>query len=374
MTLNKNKTVVVAMSGGVDSTVAAALLSDQGYRVIGVTMKLWDFEEVGGNINHESGCCSISNINDARIVCDKLGIPHYVVNLSRPFSDAVVTDFVSEYLHGRTPNPCVLCNTKIKWENLLTKIDEFGAQYVATGHYARVEFSETEKRYRLFKGKDQNKDQSYALWGVKQKALAHTLFPLGDMTKPEARKVAERFGLRIATKSESQEICFVPDDDYRGFLRRNAGDKIDKIKAGKMMSRDGEIMGQHEGYPFYTIGQRRGVGRGMTTGFGKKMYVTDIIPEENVVVLGEEEELLKSGLHASRLNLIGINNIKNDKPYLVKIRYNDSGEEARVEQLDEDHIRVMFNSKRKAVTPGQSVVIYDGDEVIGGAIIEEAII
>ena len=150
MTINKDKTVVVAMSGGVDSTVAAALLSDQGYRVIGVTMKLWDFEEVGGNINHESGCCSISNINDARIVCDKLGIPHYVVNLSRPFSDAVVTDFVSEYLHGRTPNPCVLCNTKIKWENLLTKIDEFGAQYVATGHYARVEYSETEKRYRLF--------------------------------------------------------------------------------------------------------------------------------------------------------------------------------------------------------------------------------
>jgi tRNA-specific 2-thiouridylase len=369
----KDKTVLVAMSGGVDSSAAAALLADQGYNVIGATMKLWDYEEVGGNINHESGCCSISNINDARIVCDRLGIPHYVVNFSERFSQTVVSDFVSEYMSGRTPNPCVLCNTKIKWEYLLTRAEEFGADYVATGHYARSTFDKATGRYRLFKGNDTAKDQSYALWGVKQKALAHTLFPLSAYTKPETRKVAERFGLRIAKKSESQEICFVPDDDYHGFLQRNSREKLKNIRKGELVNLEGEVVGEHYGYPFYTIGQRRGVGKGMVTGFGDKLYVVDIQPDTNKVVIGPEEALLKRGLKARKLNLIASDKLIDAKQYLVKIRYNDSGQPANVQQTSEDEIQVLFESPRKSVTPGQSVVFYDGSEVVGGAIIEEAL-
>jgi tRNA-specific 2-thiouridylase len=370
---DKNETIVVAMSGGVDSSAAAAILVEQGYKVIGVTMKLWDYEEVVGNVNHESGCCSISNINDARIVCNNLKIPHHVVNLSKPFFELVVNNFVDEYLHGRTPNPCVLCNTKIKWENLLEKIEEFGARYVATGHYAKVFGDPHTGRYRLFKGKDDNKDQSYALWGVKQDSLAHTLFPLSDLTKPEARKIAERFGLRIARKSESQEICFVPDNDYRGFLLRSSHVDKHRIRKGKLVSTDGTVLGEHYGYPFYTIGQRRGVGKGLKKGFGKKLYVVDIIPSGNLVVLGEESELFSRGLKASGINMIGTENIDPDKWYNVKIRYNDTGKPAKIEKTGNDKLRIIFKEPRKAVTPGQSVVFYDGDEVIGGAFIEEAI-
>jgi tRNA-specific 2-thiouridylase len=369
----KIRTVVIAMSGGVDSSAAAALLVDQGYDVIGVTMKLWDYEEVGGNVNHESGCCSISNINDARIVCNMLGIPHYVVNFSATFSESVVKNFVGEYMQGRTPNPCVLCNTRIKWDYLVDKLDEYGADALATGHYARVDYDEKRQRFRLFKGRDTQKDQSYALWGVKQKALAHTLFPLSDMLKDESRKVAERFGLRIAKKSESQEICFVPDDDYRSFLKRNAKDPVKTIQTGPLVNRAGEVLGEHYGYPFYTIGQRRGLGKGLQSGFGDKLYVIDIIPAENKVVLGSEEDLYQQGLEASALNLIGRESIVGELAVSAKIRYNDLGAPAYVSQLDEQRIRVKFPQARKAIAPGQSIVFYDGDEVLGGAIIDKAI-
>lgn len=361
------------MSGGVDSSAAAAILVDQGFNVTGVTMKLWDYEEVGGNVNHESGCCSISNINDARIVCDKLGIPHYVVNFSTPFSKEVVTNFVGEYMAGRTPNPCVLCNTKIKWDYLLTKIDEFGADLLATGHYANAVLDEKRNRYRLFRGKDDMKDQSYALWGVKQKALAKTLFPLSDLHKEETRKIAERFGLRIAQKSESQEICFVPDDDYRGYLKRNSGSQSKLIRKGKMINSEGEEIGEHFGYPFYTIGQRRGLGKGLQKGFGDRLYVVDIKPEENIVVLGREDQLYSSGLIAKNLNLIGLEQISDKADYTIKVRYNDKGKPGSVEQIDKDRIKIVFDQPRKSITPGQSVVFYDGDEVVGGAIIEEAL-
>lgn len=361
------------MSGGVDSSAAAAILVDQGFNVTGVTMKLWDYEEVGGNVNHESGCCSISNINDARIVCDKLGIPHYVVNFSTPFSEEVVNNFVGEYMSGRTPNPCVLCNTKIKWDYLLTKIGEFGADLLATGHYANAVFDDKRNRYRLYRGADDMKDQSYALWGVKQKALAKTLFPLNDLHKDETRKIAERFGLRIARKSESQEICFVPDDDYRGFLRRNSGSQSKLIRKGKMINSDGEIIGEHFGYPFYTIGQRRGLGKGLQKGFGDKLYVVDIKPEENVVILGREDQLYSSGLIAKNLNLIGLEQIAFKTHFTIKVRYNDKGKPGNVEQIDQDRIKIIFDQPRKSITPGQSVVFYDDDEVVGGAIIEEAL-
>lgn len=370
---NSTKNIVIAMSGGVDSTSAAALLVDQGHNVIGVTMKLWDYEEVGGNINHESGCCSISNINDARIVCDKLGIPHYVVNFSESFSNSVVNNFVDEYMSGRTPNPCVLCNTKIKWEYLLTKINEFNADYIATGHYANSVYDDNLNRYRLYTGKDQNKDQSYALWGIKQKALAKSIFPLGQYEKKDTRKIAERFGLRIARKSESQEICFVPDNDYRGFLKRNAGDLIDRIQKGPMVDVEGELIGEHYGYPFYTIGQRRGLGKGLEKGFGKKLYVVDIQPDSNTVVLGEAEYLKSSGLLGKDLNLIPFDRLEEKKHYRVKIRYNDPGEMAVVEQINDGTVKILFDEPRNSVTPGQSVVFYDGDEVMGGAIIEEGI-
>ncbi|RMG40643.1 MAG: tRNA 2-thiouridine(34) synthase MnmA, partial [Methanobacteriota archaeon] len=344
-------------------------LKEQGYDVIGMTMKLWNFLEVGGNVNHESGCCSLDSFNDARNICVNYDIPYYLVNFSRQFHKEVVQNFVSEYLNGRTPNPCVLCNTKIKWETFLGKATELGAYYMATGHYARVRFNEKTGRYELLRGLDDRKDQSYALWGLKQQSLARTIFPLGQLTKPEVRKLAEKYGLVTAKKPESQEICFVADNDYGRFLKDQVEDLEEKVSGGPLITVDGKMVGRHKGYPFYTIGQRRGLG----VSFGEPMYVVDIIPESNTVVIGRKKDLEVPGLKASQINLIKYEKLNEPIRARVKIRYNDQGAMATVTQTGDDQIEVLFDEPRRAVTPGQSVVFYHDDEVIGGGIIQSKI-
>ncbi|MHB2150609.1 tRNA 2-thiouridine(34) synthase MnmA [Calditrichota bacterium LG25] len=366
MTDFKQKTVVVAMSGGVDSSVAALLLKEQGYNCIGITMKLWDYELVGGNVNHESGCCSLDSINDARQVCAKIGIPHYVLNFSREFHESVVDNFIAEYLEGKTPNPCVLCNTKIKWQTLIERAQELGADYIATGHYARVVHNAQTQRYELWQGKYKEKDQSYALWGIKQSSLARTLFPLGALTKPEVRAIAEKYGLKTASKKESMEICFVPDNDYRRFLTQVVDGLEEKVKDGELVTVDGETVGQHKGYPFFTIGQRRGLGRG----FGKPMYVVETDPRHNRVVIGDEKYLYSTELIARSVNFISIPHARGGVKCQVKIRYKSPAAPATIYSMEGERVRVVFDAPQKAVTPGQSAVFYDGEKVLGGGIIE----
>ncbi len=355
------------MSGGVDSSVAALLLKERGYDCIGVTMKLWDYETAGGNINNDSGCCSLDSINDARMVCAKLGIPHYVMNFSEEFHKEVIENFIKEYIDGRTPNPCVLCNTKIKWETLIEKALQLGADYIATGHYARLRFNEATRRFELLRAVDSNKDQAYALWGIKQENLARTLFPLGDLSKPQIREIAEKHELRTAHKSESMEICFVPDNNYNRFLKDAVPGLAEKVREGELVDTEGNVIGKHKGYPFFTIGQRRGIG----TGFGKPMYVVDIDSENNRVIIGEADKLFSKKLIAGSVNFISIAEAdKEGTEAVVKVRYRGEGFPAKVYPLDEGRVKIEFTEAQKAITPGQSAVFYDGERVLGGGIIE----
>ncbi len=362
---NGNNTVLVGMSGGVDSSVAAAVLVEQGYNVIGVTIKTYNYEEVGGNIGNESSCCSLDGINDARLVCDKLGIPHYVVDFTEPFDKHVIQYFIDEYLSGRTPNPCVICNRTIKWEEMLKKADLVGAQYIATGHFAQVRKDEKTGRYVVSRGNDNNKDQSYAMWTLTQESLSRTIFPLGHLTKPEVREIAEKFGLRTASKSESFEICFIPDNDYNRFLKNNVEGLEENVDGGDIVM-DGEVIGKHKGFPFYTIGQRKGLGLSTP----QPVYVTKIDYKGNTIEVGKNDDLMHTGLIARDTNMVKYADWGDGRKVQAKIRYKDDGGTAMVHDHGDGYVKVVFNEPRRAITPGQSIVFYEGDDVVGGAIID----
>ncbi|MFC2088627.1 tRNA 2-thiouridine(34) synthase MnmA, partial [Calditrichota bacterium] len=354
-------------SGGVDSSVAAILLNNQGYHVIGITMKLWDFENMGGNINQESGCCSLESFNDAKLICASIGIPHYVVDFSKEFNENVVNDFVDEYLAGRTPNPCVQCNTKIKWSTLLDKAEQLGADYIAAGHYAQVQYNARSKRFELLRGLDEKKDQSYALWGLSQKSLSKTLFPIGKYTKNEVRNLAKQFNLRTAEKSESQEICFIPDNNYHRLLKK-LKPELQNSSGGNFEDSNGNVLGTHDGYPFYTIGQRKGLGGGYT----EPMYVVDIEAKSNKIVIGKRDELFHKKFVVENINLIKIDSINEPLKAKIKIRYNDIGHPGIIFPYN-NKIFAEFTEPQKSITPGQSAVFFDKNSVIGGGIIEKRI-
>lgn len=354
--------VLVAMSGGIDSTVAAVMLHEQGYEVVGITMKTWDYANSGGS-KKETGCCSLDSINDAREVAVDLGFSHFVVDIREEFGDFVINNFVDEYLAGRTPNPCVMCNTHIKWEALLKRADAMDCEFIATGHYAKVR--EENRRFVVSKGKDDNKDQSYVLWGINQDCLKRTMFPMGKYHKPEIKQMARDMGYTaIANKSESYEICFVPDNDYRGFLKRQKPELEAEVAGGNFINTEGKVLGKHQGYPFYTIGQRKGLG----LAFGKPMFVTEIFPETNTVVLGEETSLERDGMWVGKLNLQKYSSIESEMRANTKVRYKHDGELSSLRQIG-DRMRVAFDAPVSAIAPGQSAVFYEGDDVIGGGVI-----
>ncbi|MGH2569565.1 MAG: tRNA 2-thiouridine(34) synthase MnmA, partial [Bacteroidota bacterium] len=358
---------VAAMSGGVDSSVAAALLLEEGYNVIGVTMKTYEFDDVGGNIDNETSCCGLGAINDARMVAAQLGIPHYVVDFRKAFGKAVINNFVEEYLHGRTPNPCILCNRDIKWGELLRKAESLGAQYVATGHYAQLRYNNQRNRYLISRAHDLRKDQSYALWALTQQALSKTLFPLGNLSKTETRHLAQQYGLRTATKQESYEICFVADNNYERFLKERKPHLEPDVAHGEIVW-DGTVVGTHRGFPFYTIGQRKGIGA-----FGEPVYVTRIDSESNTIHVGRKSDLLHTVLIASNINLVGLEELKESVEVEAAIRYKDTQTPATVSPLEDGTVRVVFNEPKRAITPGQSVVFYQGNELLGGGMIERVV-
>ncbi|GAA5522938.1 tRNA 2-thiouridine(34) synthase MnmA [Aliifodinibius salicampi] len=354
--------VLVAMSGGVDSSVAAVMLKEQGYDVIGITMKTWDYSRVGGKSDKETGCCTIESMNDAREIAVKYGFKHFIVDIRDEFGDWVIDRFVEDYMSGRTPNPCVLCNTHIKWAALLRRADNLGCEFIATGHYANVR--EENGRYVISRGLDPRKDQSYALWGVEQKHLARTKFPLGSYEKTEIRDLAEEFGLnKVADKPDSYEICFVPDDDYRRFLKDRVDGLEERVKGGKFVDQDGNIVGEHEGYPFYTIGQRRGLDLAM----GKRVYVTNINPDTNVITIGEKKDLVSTTCKAKNVNLSKYGEVPGGEMEVTgAIRYNDDGAIGHLRQTGDDEIEVTFPTGREAIAPGQAVVCYEGNDVVAG--------
>ncbi len=352
------------MSGGIDSTVTALMLHQQGYEVVGITMKTWDYAASGGG-KKETGCCNLDSFNDARMAAVEHGFPHYILDIREEFGSFVVENFVDEYLAGRTPNPCVLCNTHIKWRALLKRADALGCDYIATGHYASV-YQHTNGRFVITKGVDETKDQSYVLWGLQQDLLSRTLLPLGGYRKTEIRQMAYDFGYpELAKKSESYEICFVPDNDYRGFLKRKVEGLEEKVSGGYFVDKAGNILGSHKGYPFYTIGQRKG----LEIALGKPTYVTEIIPQTNTVVLGDEQDLEKEEMQVGKINWIKYDGLQHETEVLTKIRYKDKGSISAL-LPDGDKATVRFYEKAKGIAPGQSAVFYDGDDVIGGGIIQ----
>jgi len=345
------------MSGGVDSSVTAALLQERGFDVIGITMQLLERSYDWG------GCCGISGIEDAKRVSHKLGIPHYVVNFRDIFREKVISDFCEEYKRARTPNPCIRCNQYLKFDDLRKKADELGAEYIATGHYAGIEFDHQHKRYLLKKGLDTRKDQSYFLYIMTQEQLQCTLMPLGELTKDQVRQLAEEKTLPVAHKPESQEICFIPNNNYREFLKQYIPEAI---KPGPIVDTKGNVIGQHQGIPFYTIGQRRG----MRIAAEEPLYVIALDLEKNTIVAGKKEEVYGDELIASDLNWIAIKQLQQPLEVKAKIRYLHQEAEIVITPLDEDKVHIHFKKPQMAITPGQAVVFYDDDIVIGGGTIE----
>ncbi len=357
--MSKHGRVLVAMSGGIDSSVAAVMLHEQGYEVIGMTMKTWDYASSGSS-KKETGCCSLDSINDARNIAVNLGFPHYILDIREEFGDYVINHFTDEYLAGRTPNPCVLCNTHIKWDALLRRADKLDCEFIATGHYAQIR--EEQNRHVISKGVDESKDQSYALWGISQKSLSRTMYPLGQLRKSTIREMALERGFdELVSKSESYEICFVPDNDYRGFLKRRVEGLEDAVAGGEFVLENGEVVGTHNGYPFYTVGQRKGLGIAL----GYPVYVTEIQKEKNRVILGTFDELSRDGMYVQQLNLSKYASLGERLDTVTKVRYNDSGTPAVIEQVG-DTMKVFFGTGVSAIAPGQAAVFYEGNDVIGG--------
>lgn len=360
MVLYMKKKALIAMSGGVDSSVAAYLIKEQGFDATGITLKLFDNEDIGEK--KEKTCCSLDDIDDARSVCYKLGIPYYVYNFKDSFRENVISRFISAYENGTTPNPCIDCNRYIKFEKLMQRADELEFDYVVTGHYAVIEYDEKSKRFLLKKSADLSKDQSYVLYSLTQKQLSRTLFPLGNMKKEQTREIAENLGLINAAKRDSQDICFVPDGNYAKFIEQYTGKSYPH---GNFVDENGKVLGEHKGIIRYTVGQRKGLGLALP----HPMYVKKKDLEKNEVILCDNESLFSRELYASDINLISCEKI--DKPMKLKarVRYNQSEQPATVEQLDENTLHIVFDEPQRAISYGQAVVLYDGDYVVGGGTI-----
>jgi len=362
------KTIAVAMSGGVDSSTVAAMLRAEGHNVVGLTMQLWNQRRLAGyegmpEVVH-GRCCSLDDVYDARRVAETIGIPYYVVNNEERFERDVVRPFVEQYLSGRTPIPCSLCNNHLKFDQLLIVARQIGADALATGHYARVEFDAQGGRWLLKRPADRSKDQTYFLFGLTQEQLSSTLFPLGDMTKLEVRDLARKHGLALAEKPDSQEICFVPGGDYKKFLEAYLAERGDTLPdtAGELVTTDGKVIAEHSGIHAFTVGQRKGLG----VATGSPLYVLQIDGDSRQVVVGDQENLYSRGLRVQRTNLISVADLKQPMRVSVKIRHRHEPAPATIEQSGEDEILVSFDEPQRAITPGQAAVFYDGDTVVGG--------
>lgn len=357
----EKKKVVVGMSGGVDSSVAAWLLKKQGYDVIGVTMQIWQ-DELPEQQEENGGCCGLSAVDDARRVAERLQIPYYVMNFKKEFKENVMDYFVQEYIDGRTPNPCIACNRFVKWESLLKRSLDIGAEYIATGHYARVE-QLPNGRYALRKSATAAKDQTYALYNLTQHQLSHTLMPVGEYTKDEIREMAAEIGLVVANKPDSQEICFIPDHDYAKFIEENTDCRLEE---GNFVDKYGNVLGRHKGITHYTVGQRKGLNLSM----GHPVFVTAIRPETNEVVIGENEDVFSNIVRCNKLNWMAIEGLAGGEMRVTaKIRYSHKGAPCVIRETGEDTVECVFDEPQRAATPGQAVVFYDGDYVVGGGTI-----